>query len=133
MKDQLVVYIDDSETELVSVRAALEGAGYRVTTGSTIDEIVHALSSADLILIDYHMPGMRGDEVRQRIYDRVKTVRVLDMPLFYLYTSDRAMSGTYRDFGFDGQCILKGNPEALPRQLEAAFRMAKLRKLRPGR
>lgn len=132
MAGKAVVYIDDSESELISVKSALRAAGIEAATGTTIDDISHALPNAGLVLIDYHMPGMRGEEVLAELKRRLQPVRGNDMPLFYLYTSDKTLTGAYREFGFDGQCIMKGNPDALGRQLDAAFRMAKLRKMRPG-
>ena len=53
-------------------------------------------------------------------------------PLFYLYTSDQEVGADYRAMGFDGRLILKGNPDALLKQLDAVQRAQRLRKMRPS-
>ena len=55
----------------------------------------------------------------------------IEPPAFYLYTSDKDVGTTYKTLGFDGRIILKGNGEAFLRQVDAAQRMLKLRKMRP--
>jgi CheY-like chemotaxis protein len=123
-----IVYIDDSVADLRSAVEILEPAGFIVTTHTSSHAAEADLAGADVVLVDYHMPGMDGAEVVRRLRQRLP---VGQRTLFYLFTSDRTLSGEYRRLGFDGQVILKGNPEALLRQHEAARRALALRRLRP--
>jgi len=124
-----VVYIDDSQADLRAAYDVLTPAGFEVLTHTSSTSAARDIPGADVVLVDYHMPGMHGAEV-------VRHLRVLvpkgHRTLFYLYTSDRTLSGEYRRLGFDGQVILKGNTEALLRQLDAARRAVALRRLRPA-
>ena len=124
-----VLYIDDSHVDIQQAKTVLEAAGFHVLGHTSSSAAERDLHGADVVLIDYHMPGAHGGEVvmrlRQLLPDGQHTY-------FYLYTSDRTLSGEYRRLGFDGQVILKGNPEALLRQMDAARRAVALRRLRPA-
>jgi CheY-like chemotaxis protein len=123
-----VLYVDDSFVDIQQAKSVLEAAGFEVIGHTSSAAAERDLPVADVVLIDYHMPGAHGGEVvlrmRQLLRDGQHTY-------FYLYTSDRTLSGEYRRLGFDGQVILKGNPEALLRQMDAARRAVALRRLRP--
>jgi len=124
-----IVYIDDSVADLRAAVDVLEPAGFVVATHTSSTSAERDLVGADVVLVDYHMPGMHGAEVVRRLRARLPAGQ---RTLFYLFTSDRTLSGEYRRLGFDGQVILKGNSEALLRQLEAARRALALRRLRPA-
>lgn len=124
-----IVYIDDSVADLRTAVDVLEPAGFVVLTHTSAKTAVRDLLHADVVLVDYHMPGMHGGEVVALLRDALP---VGQRTLFYLFTSDRSLSGEYRRLGFDGQVILKGNSDALLRQLEAARRAIALRRLRPA-
>jgi hypothetical protein len=47
--------------------------------------------------------------------------------LFYLYSSDEALTHRARELGFDGVFTHKGNAERLLEQVNAALRLARLR------
>jgi hypothetical protein len=47
-------------------------------------------------------------------------------PLFYLYTSDRAVAATYAELGFDG-AFPKGDEAVLVQQVRAVFRLSQIR------
>jgi hypothetical protein len=47
-------------------------------------------------------------------------------PLFYLYTSDRAVAATYVELGFDG-AFPKGDEAVLAQQVRAVFRLTQIR------
>jgi len=123
------VYVDDSEADLRLARDILRPAGFDITTHTTARSAEHDLIGADVVLVDYHMPGMHGGEVVRRFRSLIPAGQ---RTFFYLYTSDRNLSGEYRRLGFDGQVIMKGNPEALLRQLGAARKALALRLLRPA-
>lgn len=124
-----VLVVDDSLAELQFVRDTLSQHGYEVHIATDPEVLREHMPDAEIVLIDYHMPGTNGREVLAQMR---AMVRPPARPFFYLYTSDRALGGVYRDFGFDGQFIMKGNADALIRQIDAARRAVTLRRMRPG-
>jgi CheY-like chemotaxis protein len=85
------------------------------------------LAECDLVLIDFHMPGIGGGEVLNGLRKAGKSMGA--QPLYFLYTSDKTASRKHRDMGFDGALINKGDDESLVQQLAAALRFAKLRRM----
>jgi DNA-binding response OmpR family regulator len=78
-----VLVIDDSLMLLSFVKEILSEANYEVTTVATAGD---GLSSAagdppDLILLDYILPDMKGDEVCQRLSENAATAAV---PIVYM-------------------------------------------------
>src|SRR6188768_2912950 len=95
-----ILVIDDSEVVLARIKKALVGDGHVVTTTTQTVGNARHLATCDLVIIDYHMPGINGLAVLQAM--RAAAAHLDHEPLFYLYTSDRHVSGTYADLGFDG-------------------------------
>ena len=65
-----ILCIDDDSETLALRRHFLQSSGYSVVTASSGTEGLQALSQArgiDLVLLDYMMPGMDGDEVAQKL------------------------------------------------------------------
>jgi hypothetical protein len=70
------------------------------------------------------MPGINGLAVQQAM--RAAAAHLDHEPLFYLYTSDRAVSATYAELGFDG-AFPKGDEAVLAQQVRAVFRLKQIR------
>ncbi|MBM4363575.1 MAG: response regulator [Deltaproteobacteria bacterium] len=122
-----ILIIDDSEALLGVARAALTPAGYEVvTTAQTVGAARH-LRECDLVLVDFHMPGLDGRAVLQSL--RAAASASASPPLFYLYTSDLEVERDPEKLGFDGAIRRKGNPAALVQEVDAVFRMLRLRAL----
>jgi two-component system, OmpR family, response regulator len=122
-----IMIIDDSEIVLLRVKTRLLREGYDVLTLSNPTGAARQLPQCDLVLIDFHMPGVGGGEVLGSLR---RSSKALDtQPLYFLYTSDKTVSRNYRDLGFDGALINKGDDESLVQQLAAALRFAKLRRM----
>ncbi|MDB6137158.1 MAG: Two-component system, NtrC family, sensor kinase [Verrucomicrobiaceae bacterium] len=64
-----IMLVEDSVTQAISLTAVLEREGWQVTWVSDAEKAFASLRSArpDLILLDYYLPGIRGDEVCRRI------------------------------------------------------------------
>ena len=122
-----IMVIDDSEVVLARVKARLSREGYDVITLNSPVGAARQLISCDLVLIDFHMPGIGGGEALTSLRKAGKAMGA--QPLFFLYTSDKTASRTHRDLGFDGALINKGDDESLVQQLSAALRFAKLRRM----
>lgn len=121
-----ILVIDDSEVVLGAVQRALAAEGYTVTVTSQTVGAARHLVNADLVVLDYHMPGIDGKQVLDSM--RAATRAMPKPPAFYLYTTDRELAGRYRMLGFDGAFTDKGDHAALVRQVGAAFRLIRLRK-----
>ena len=78
-----VLVIDDSLMLLSFVKEILSEANYEVTTVATAEDGLSAAANdpPDLILLDYVLPDMKGDEVCQRLCDNAATASV---PIVYM-------------------------------------------------
>jgi two-component system, OmpR family, response regulator len=129
MRSMRILYIDDNPSQLEMAARALTGEGYAVTTCATVAEAKPQLPQCDIVIIDYYMPGLNGQQVLAELRAALPATGL--RPVFYLYTSDFETGSTYREMNFDGRIILKGNTEALVKQVNAAARALSLRRLRP--
>ncbi|HEX7518535.1 MAG TPA: response regulator [Chthoniobacterales bacterium] len=75
---QKVLVIDDSLMLLSFVKEILAEANYRIITAATAEEgLVSAASDVpDLILLDYVLPDMKGDEVSRHLSQNPTTTKV---------------------------------------------------------
>ena len=122
-----ILVIDDSEVMLARIRRALELEGYDVTATSRAVGNARHIPTSDLVIIDFHMPGIDGGTVISSL--RSAATKKEHPCLFYLYTSDAAVAGRFQALGFDGAFNDKGNEESLVRQVRAVFRMLQMRQL----
>ena len=64
-----ILVVDDSPTQALELQMRLESAGYATdavnSSAGALDYLNHSLP--DLILLDFYLPGMRGDELCRRI------------------------------------------------------------------
>jgi CheY-like chemotaxis protein len=118
-----ILVIDDSEVMLARIKKALVADGHTVTTtAQTVGNARH-LASCDLVIIDYHMPGIDGLAVQQQL--RGAAAQLDKQPLFYLYTSDPSVVALAK--GFDGCFTNKGDEALLVQQVRAVFRLSQIR------
>jgi DNA-binding response OmpR family regulator len=78
-----ILVVDDSLMLLSFVKEILAEANYQVTTVATAEDGLNAAMNEppDLILLDYVLPDMKGDEVCQRLSDNAATASV---PIIYM-------------------------------------------------
>jgi response regulator RpfG family c-di-GMP phosphodiesterase len=119
-----ILFIDDSFSQLNAFRQDLADSPYQVWTAGTVREAEARMSQEhpDLVIIDYHMPQMMGDEC-------LKVLKRTGSPTtrFYLYTTDPAAFRRHREMGFDGVLMLKGK-SGVRTQIDAIARaMAQFR------
>jgi two-component system, OmpR family, response regulator len=123
-RSRRILVIDDNEAILNSIVAALSGAGYDViATQQTVGAARH-LKGCELVIIDYHMPGLDGGDVVRSL--RAAAVSLQATPAFYMYTSDPLVEQKPKELGFDGVFTRKGQGAWLAHQVEAAFRLTDL-------
>lgn len=127
MSKGTVLVIDDSTPVLQRLKISLESAGYDVIATTQTVGVARHLASADLVIIDYYMPGVDGGEVLEslRAASRLSARKVS----YYLYTSSAEVEQQFTRLGFDGCFSHKGDETALIPQVDAAFRLMRLRGL----
>lgn len=67
--------VEDSETQALQLRYLLEDEGWTVTRASTAESALEQLHQRlpALIIADYHLPGIQGDELCRRVRMNVET------------------------------------------------------------
>lgn len=121
-----ILYLDDSTAALEAMEIALDPQLYNLRTAATLGEALPWVARSELVIVDFHMPGINGSEavVRMREYAGDPP------PVFYLYTTDTTIAVKYRIHGFDGAFTEKGNPKMLVAKLATAVRLLKMSRLR---
>ena len=120
-----ILVIDDSEVMLARIKKALLADGHTVTTTTQTVGNARHLASCDLVIIDYHMPGINGFSVQEQL--RGAAAQLQRQPLFYLYTSDPSLVAQAK--GFDGCFTSKGDEAQLVQQVRAVFRLSQIREM----
>jgi CheY-like chemotaxis protein len=123
-----ILYVDDSRTQLESVRKVLADKGHEVRTATSVEEAVACMQDGlvEFGLIDYHMPGASGAQVLQAIRARANPPPSMR---FFVYTTDNKAQADFRQHGFHGALLRKGDLDALVAQLEPVLRLMQLAKL----
>ena len=70
-----ILVVEDSHTQALRMRSVLQREGWRVLCAATAEEAMEAINRQppDLILVDYYLPGIRGDELCRRIRMNIDT------------------------------------------------------------
>jgi DNA-binding NarL/FixJ family response regulator len=121
-----IVVIDDSYVILERIRTHLKAEGYEVYVTTAAASAVVRIRTADLAIIDFHMPGVGGGQMLELLKEAAPKDSTC---LYYLYTSDRDAAARYQEYGFDGAFLRKGEEAVLVSQVAAVFRTISLRKL----
>lgn len=120
-----ILYLDDSATALSEVHGALSAEGHHVRTAATVGEAAPWLDVSDIVIIDFHMPGINGAEALVELQSKVSQQ---PGPVYYLYTTDTSVAVSFRAHGFHGAFTDKGNVATLSTQLATAARLLKMRR-----
>ena len=78
-KKSKIMIVEDSETQIVVLRHILEEQGWQVSSANSAEKALEILSlsgseeTPDLIIIDYHLPGIQGDELCRRLKLNIDT------------------------------------------------------------
>ncbi len=64
-----ILLVEDSPTQAIKLRYVLEKEGWQIVWADTAQKAMEEISRSapDLILLDYYLPGIRGDEFCRRI------------------------------------------------------------------
>jgi len=124
MKGSILI-LDDSQAVLDASEAALKAAGYEVITSSRTIGASRHLKQADIVIVDFHMPGFDGGDVVSMLRNSAPAAGCR----YYLYTSDADIARNYHQLAFDGAFLRKGDTHALVAQVDAVFRTIKMDRL----
>ena len=120
--DVRIVVVEDSETQAFRMGLLLEEQGWQVSIYGTAEAALAALGEPlpGLILVDYNLPGMRGDEFCRRIRMNLNTRGI---PLLMMTSSapDTAEIQSLES-GADGYVSKSESPEMLLLRIRALLR-----------
>ncbi|MFC7736834.1 ATP-binding protein [Roseomonas sp. GCM10028921] len=87
-----ILLVEDSETQALQLRRMLETEGFAVTRAGTAEAALDGLNGPlpDLVIADYHLPGMNGDELVRRIR---LNVRARALPVLMLTDAQGSAHG----------------------------------------
>ena len=70
-----ILLVEDSETQALQIRRMLESQGFAVERAPTAEAALESLNGRlpDLVVADYRLPGMNGDELSRQIRLNVRT------------------------------------------------------------
>jgi len=122
-----ILIVEDSETQALQLRYLLEEEGWEVVRASTAELALEELNRhlPALIIADYHLPGMQGDELCRRVRMNVDTRGI---PILML-TAEEA-SGTEPaglDSGADDYLAKSVAPDILLLRVRALLRNSSAR------
>jgi CheY-like chemotaxis protein len=99
---ETILIVDDDGTIVETTREILKALGYRVLTASSGEQALEVCRSRkdpiDLVLIDFMMPGMKGDEVFRQLKSIDPGAKVLLMSGYNVEKEREAILS----LGFDG-------------------------------
>jgi two-component system, NtrC family, sensor kinase len=122
-----ILIVEDSETQAMQLRYLLEEGGWKVARASTGEDALEELNRSlpALIVADYHLPGIRGDELCRRIRMNVRTRSIPILMLTMDHTSGRESAGL--DSGADDYVAKSVAPEILLLRVRTLLRNANRR------
>ncbi len=114
----LILLVEDSRTQALQICGVLQGAGWSVRHAATADQALEFLErhTPGLVLIDYYLPGLRGDELCRHIRARTQTRLV---PIVLL-TDDAGQETELRG-------LESGADDFLPKSAEQEVLLARVR------
>ena len=108
-----IILVEDSPSQAIAMSDVLEAEGWEVIWASTAEKAMEEISRSapDLILLDYYLPGIRGDELCRRIRMNIDTRGI---PIVMLTAEDAdgvELQGL--DSGADGFVLKSADPDIL--------------------
>ena len=114
-----IILVEDSPSQAIAMSDVLEEAGWEVVWASTAEQAMEEISRSapHLILLDYYLPGIRGDELCRRIRMNIDTRGI---PIVML-TAEDADGVELRglESGADGFVLKSADPDILLLRIRA--------------
>ena len=117
-----ILIVEDSETQAMQLMFLLETEGWVVTRAASGEAALEELnrSTPALMIADYHLPGIRGDELCRRVRMNVQTRGIPILMLTAEEASGSEMAGL--DSGADDYVSKSISPEILVLRVRALLR-----------
>jgi two-component system, NtrC family, sensor kinase len=116
-----ILIVEDSDTQALQLAFLLEQEGWEVARASTAEAALEELNRQlpALMIADYHLPGVRGDELCRRIRMNVDTRSI---PILMLTMEDASGESAGLDSGADDYVSKSVPPEILLLRVRALLR-----------
>jgi two-component system NtrC family sensor kinase len=114
-----VLVVEDSATQASQLRLLLEEQGWGVECAPTAEDALEAVNRRvpDLLIVDYYLPGARGDELCRQIRRNVDTRGI---PILML---------TAEEAGAEAQRLESGADDYLPKSADHGVLLARVQAL----
>ncbi len=122
-----ILCIDDNAAGLRARRALLEKMGHQVTTAHGGQEGLAKFrkAKADLVIVDYRMPRMKGDQVLRKI-------KQADPKLPVVLLSGYAETLGLEQAVPEADCVLNKGPREVPELISAVTRLLRKSMKKPA-
>jgi two-component system NtrC family sensor kinase len=117
-----ILLVEDSETQALQLRHVLETNGFSVSWCSTAEAALDGLNERlpDLVIADYHLPGMNGDELTRQMRLNVRTRAI---PVIMLTEArERAVERQGLESGADAYISKSAEQELIILRIKALLR-----------
>jgi len=117
-----ILLVEDSETQALQLRHMLETNGFNVSWRSTAEAALDGLNEKlpDLVIADYHLPGMNGDELTRQMRLNVRTRAI---PVIMLTEArERAVERQGLESGADAYISKSAEQELIILRIKALLR-----------
>ncbi|MGV3531484.1 MAG: response regulator, partial [Chthoniobacteraceae bacterium] len=113
MSSPCILLVEDSTTQALQISHILEAQGWTVVWKSTGEEAVKEIreGAPDLVLLDFYLPGVRGDELCRRIRMHVDSRELPIIMLTSETTTETELRGL--ESGADGFLHKSADPDIL--------------------
>ena len=114
-----IILVEDSTSQAIAMSDILEAEGWEVIWAATAEQAMEEISRSapDLVLLDYYLPGIRGDELCRRIRMNIDTRGI---PIVMLTAEDAdgvELQGL--ESGADGFVLKSADPDILLLRIRA--------------
>ena len=115
-----ILLVEDSRTQAIQLTDVFEREGWHVDWAPTVDSAMEQLNehSPSLIVLDYYLPGIRGDELCRRLRMNIDTRNI---PILMLTMDDT--------HGAELHGLESGADDFVPKGLDSEILLARVRTL----
>jgi two-component system NtrC family sensor kinase len=117
-----ILVVEDSDTQALQIRRLLEAQGFEVDRAPTAEAALESLNERlpDLVIADYHLPGMDGSELSRQIRLNLRTRAI---PVLMLTEArERGLERQGLESGADAYVPKSGDPALMFLRIRALLR-----------
>ncbi len=124
MSAATILMVEDSDTQALALRSTLEGHGYQVEVSSSAEAALERLNDSlpDIVVADFHLPGMDGRELSRQIRLNSRTRALPVLMLTSAREHDLERQGL--ESGVDAYVSKSADPDLLLVRLQGLLRRA---------